>query len=287
MHKKINKKHNGIPVGFPVEKINLFSIIYVLYINLTFFCLLGTIAAYEKPETSYMLMFISTAISYFLLLFWFIEQCFICKISIQQIYRKSKSKISFISLILFQISNLFIFIPISRNITAVLASSSITSFSPLIINDVKNFFWYLNTLFLIPVTEELLYRFVFYNKIKNSIGLKWAIVFSSAVFAFFHFPNGYANVIYSFFLGFSYAIIYEYTGSIIITTLMHILNNSLANILYSIPNQILNNIFLLSDGKNSPGLTLVFTLSGIVFVILFLTKYTLKIIKKYKNSPFI
>lgn len=78
---------------------------------------------------------------------------------------------------------------------------------------------------LAPVAEEILYRGVLFRSCRNRIGVIPAALVSSAVFAGLHFYDGYGLVSVGIF-GFSCALLYSGTGSLIAVIALHLLYNT-------------------------------------------------------------
>ena len=82
-----------------------------------------------------------------------------------------------------------------------------------------------------PIGEEVFFRGLIYNMLKARTGVVPAIVLSGLCFALVHVaPLAIAPI---WIMGMILAYIYERTGSLTITILMHVVNNSLAFVLLS------------------------------------------------------
>lgn len=76
-----------------------------------------------------------------------------------------------------------------------------------------------------PVVEEVFFRGFAYSAIKKKVGVGWAILISSAIFALVHMN------LFSFlpvmWLGIAMAYLYEKTGSLIPSITLHVIHNSI------------------------------------------------------------
>lgn len=78
---------------------------------------------------------------------------------------------------------------------------------------------------LAPLAEEILYRGILFRSCRNRLGVVPAALVSSAVFAALHFYDGYGLVSVGVF-GFSCALLYSGTGSLVTVIALHMLYNS-------------------------------------------------------------
>ncbi len=76
-----------------------------------------------------------------------------------------------------------------------------------------------------PVAEEILYRGVLFRSLRNRLGVIFAALLSSAIFAILHFYGGYGLVSVGLF-GFSCALLYAATGSLTSVILLHMIYNA-------------------------------------------------------------
>ncbi|MBQ4536070.1 MAG: HAD hydrolase-like protein [Lachnospiraceae bacterium] len=77
-----------------------------------------------------------------------------------------------------------------------------------------------------PIAEELLFRGVIYGYMRRFMNLQLAIVFSSALFGFYHM--NLVQGVYAFILGCLIAYSYEYFGNFIAPVVMHVIANVLS-----------------------------------------------------------
>lgn len=86
----------------------------------------------------------------------------------------------------------------------------------------------LATIFLSPIVEELLFRGVFYNRLKIIVPTLFSVLISSLLFASLH---SYGSVISAFIFGLCMSILYIKTDNILVPMFAHFLNNLLAEII--------------------------------------------------------
>ena len=74
-----------------------------------------------------------------------------------------------------------------------------------------------------PIFEEILFRYVFYNRLKTKYSIKKSIIINSLVFAIIHISP--IKIIYAFILGIILNIYYEKYNNIKVPILIHISAN--------------------------------------------------------------
>ena len=89
----------------------------------------------------------------------------------------------------------------------------------------------LSTIFVSPISEELLFRGVFLNRLKLVVPTSFAVLITSILFGALH---RYGSVISAIVFGVCMCILYLKTHNILVCILAHFLNNLLAEILYYI-----------------------------------------------------
>jgi len=231
MEKKTGER-NKIPVGFPIEKINLFTIIPFILLCIGLLALVVPITFVAINGKSQLPWVIGRFMINIILLIWFIYQLRYNKIKFSSVYPKQKRKISFISLIFYITAEsvLILFVPIISVINY-LESSDVFIRSALNTGNENLFISVVGTVILAPFIEEIIFRLVIQNKIKAKYGAVKAIIFSSILFGLAHLPNSVENSINATIGGFIYAVVYEYTGSIKLSTFLHFFNNLISVIL--------------------------------------------------------
>ncbi|MBP3791719.1 MAG: CPBP family intramembrane metalloprotease [Methanobrevibacter sp.] len=88
-------------------------------------------------------------------------------------------------------------------------------------------FGLISTVLISPISEELLFRGVFLNRLKFVVPPLFAILISSLLFASLH---SYGNIISAFIFALCMAILYVKTDNILVPIFAHFLNNLIAEI---------------------------------------------------------
>ena len=89
----------------------------------------------------------------------------------------------------------------------------------------------LSTIIVSPISEELLFRGVFLNRLKLVVPTSFAVLITSILFGAMH---SYGSVISAIVFGVCMCILYLKTQNILVCILAHFLNNLLAEILYHV-----------------------------------------------------
>ncbi|MCI6265967.1 MAG: CPBP family intramembrane metalloprotease [Erysipelotrichaceae bacterium] len=76
-----------------------------------------------------------------------------------------------------------------------------------------------------PIYEEILFRYLFFNRLKKYFSKKKAILITTLIFALIHLSP--IKIIYAFFLGLILTISYEKYQTILAPVLIHIFANSI------------------------------------------------------------
>lgn len=84
------------------------------------------------------------------------------------------------------------------------------------------------TIFISPISEELIFRGVFLNRLKLIVPTLFAILISSLLFAALH---SFGNIFSAFIFAFCVAILYLKTDNIFVPVFTHFLNNLIAEII--------------------------------------------------------
>lgn len=92
---------------------------------------------------------------------------------------------------------------------------------------ISNFFEFVMTTItfavLPAVCEELLFRGLIFNGLKNKFNVSLSVIFSALIFALIHFSI--FQTVYQFLIGIVLALLVHFTGSIIFSMLFHFVNN--------------------------------------------------------------
>ncbi|MBR3155458.1 MAG: CPBP family intramembrane metalloprotease [Methanobrevibacter sp.] len=93
------------------------------------------------------------------------------------------------------------------------------------------------TIFISPISEELIFRGVFLNRLQLAVPVVFAVLISSLLFAALH---SFGSIFSAFIFGVCIAILYLKTDNIFVPILAHFLNNLFAEIIVVLdPNKIL------------------------------------------------
>lgn len=138
-----------------------------------------------------------------------------------------------------------------------------------------------------PIVEELVFREgIIRYLLRHGEHRKYAVLFSAVVFGLIHFNP--AQIPFAIITGIILGIIYVKSGSIIITSLIHILNNTVALIEMRLTDGTINEDHKLTEALGGPMLTwiyiIVFSALCIVFMKTFISKYRKKPAKSKKQE---
>ncbi len=87
-------------------------------------------------------------------------------------------------------------------------------------------FQLLGTGVIVPLCEELIFRGLMYNRLKDYVPVKWALIMSALAFGIGH--GNLVQGVYGFALGYMMAYLYENTGKLWVPVLFHIVANSVS-----------------------------------------------------------
>lgn len=90
------------------------------------------------------------------------------------------------------------------------------------------------TIFISPISEELIFRGVFINRLKLIVPTIFAILISSLLFAALH---SFGSIFSAFIFGICISILYLKTGNIFVAIFAHFLNNLFAEIIVVLDSQ--------------------------------------------------
>lgn len=88
-----------------------------------------------------------------------------------------------------------------------------------------------------PIYEEILFRYLLYNRLKNKYSIKKSLLITTIIFALIHLQP--IKIIYAFLLGLIINISYERNKNILAPTLIHISANTIVIFLYEYNTYIL------------------------------------------------
>ncbi|MDV8114573.1 type II CAAX endopeptidase family protein [Bacillus sp. BAU-SS-2023] len=119
---------------------------------------------------------------------------------------------------------------------------------------------------LIPIYEEILFRYVIFGYLKENYNIVCAVIGQALVFGFFHL--NIVQGIYTFLLGIALALVYMYSESLIGSIILHIVFN-----LFGI-------LIIPTLAASSPVMQYIVIIFGIVSLFISI----LKILKKYEYA---
>ena len=143
-------------------------------------------------------------------------------------------------------------------------------------------FWGLLTLIIVgPIAEELLFREAIAGEMLRRGANPWvAIVVSAIAFGVTHL--NLAQGLYALPIGFLFGVIYYKTGNIILTSLLHIVNNGIAAIqLYTMGEDAVDVSYAELFGSNLAACTIMVVL-GVLCIILMIEFWNSYYAKKSK-----
>lgn len=119
---------------------------------------------------------------------------------------------------------------------------------------------------LIPIYEEILFRYVIFGYLKENYNIVCAVIGQALAFGFFHL--NIVQGIYTFLLGIALALVYMYSESLIGSIILHIVFN-----LFGI-------LIIPTLAASSPVMQYIVIIFGIVSLVISI----LKILKKYESA---
>jgi len=278
---------------FPVEKIRLRRMIPYVILSaiiasgLILFQMIFTVGGYNLQIFDYVIPIVFSVI----INFWIGKQAKAENINFSQIYSPQKKKFPIHSLALFLIFKMSLVLSVGMAFTLpiLLGTNGIQNFKTNVLSVVNpiSICTIISLVIIVPIAEEKLFRLVLLNKLKSKIGLRWAIIVSSVIFGLTHCAGGIDKILITTFVGIFYAIIYVYTGSIKISTIMHAINNAIVILIEFIPPGDPNSveeIFLPNTLATNVlySITYVMMIVSATYVLHFFIKYTRKIAQ---NNP--
>ena len=113
------------------------------------------------------------------------------------------------------------------------------------LSQISGFLPILSTVIISPISEELLFRGVFLNRLNLVVPTTFAILVTSIIFGLLH---DYSNIISAVVFGICMCIIYIKTQNIFVCILAHFINNLLAEIIFFLDSENLiftNDVFII------------------------------------------
>lgn len=106
-----------------------------------------------------------------------------------------------------------------------------------------------------PIIEELIFRGIIYNRLKEITSIKASMIISTIIFALFHFEL--SQIFYAFLMGYLFVIIYEFYGNLKASIIAHMSANIVITLfIYNIINfSVINQL-------------IIYIISFVIFIIL-------------------
>ena len=103
------------------------------------------------------------------------------------------------------------------------------------LNNERLLFSILSSGILGPIIEELIFRGIVYNRLKEITNIKASMIISTIIFALFHFEL--SQIFYAFLMGYLFVNVYEYYGTLKASIIAHMSANIVVTLfIYSIIN---------------------------------------------------
>ena len=183
-------------------------ITYILsYVIIIIACLIYTLLGHDNLDN-----FISTTCSYFLLLFYILITIYLYKKNYRQ-----EPALSF--------KNYFPLIILGISLATFLNMIIFILFPPLNNTTISPLLSIISSGLIGPIYEEILFRYLLYNRLKKNYSVKKAILITTSLFALIHLSL--VKIIYAFILGLVLNIMYEKYNNILSPILIHIAANTI------------------------------------------------------------
>ena len=126
-----------------------------------------------------------------------------------------------------------------------------------------------SAIIIAPISEELFFRGVLFNRLKIRFGL----VVSSVIFGLCHFnyPDHFSHIIYTCIMGMTLCILYSRTDNLLLNMLVHSAYNLLSYLLVYTPLQ-----YLILGGEFSSLMGLIL-ISSLIFIPVYIIYFTYKL----------
>ena len=134
-------------------------------------------------------------------------------------------------------------------------------------------FEFFSAIIIAPISEELFFRGVLFNRLKIRKGFVFGLVVSSLIFGLCHinYPDHFSHVIYTCIFGMCLCILYSRTDNLLLNMLVHACYNILSYLVVYTPFQYL----LISDGFSAiVGLMLI---ASLIFIPIYIIYFTFKL----------
>ena len=130
-----------------------------------------------------------------------------------------------------------------------------------------------SAIIIAPISEELFFRGVLFNRLKISRGFVFGLVVSSVIFGLCHFnyPDHISHILYTCIMGMSLCILYSRTDNLLLNMVVHSVYNLTSYLIVYTPFQ-----YLLYSGEFS-GLIGLLLLASLIFMPIYILYFTYKL----------
>ena len=130
-----------------------------------------------------------------------------------------------------------------------------------------------SAIIIAPISEELFFRGVLFNRLKIRKGFVFGLVVSSVIFGLCHFnyPDHFSHIIYTCIMGMTLCILYSRTDNLLLNMVVHSAYNLLSYLLVYTPLQ-----YLILGGEFSSLMGLIL-ISSLIFIPVYILYFTYKL----------
>jgi membrane protease YdiL (CAAX protease family) len=130
-----------------------------------------------------------------------------------------------------------------------------------------------SAIIIAPISEELFFRGVLFNRLKIRKGFVFGLVVSSVIFGLCHlnYPDHISHVIYTCIMGMTLCILYSRTDNLLLNMVVHSAYNLLSYLLVYTPLQ-----YLILGGEFSSLMGLIL-ISSLIFIPVYIIYFTYKL----------
>ena len=130
-----------------------------------------------------------------------------------------------------------------------------------------------SAIIIAPISEELFFRGVLFNRLKIRKGFVFGLVVSSVIFGLCHlnYPDHISHIIYTCIMGMTLCILYSRTDNLLLNMVVHSAYNLLSYLIVYTPIQ-----YLIIGGEFS-GLMVLMLLASLIFIPIYIIYFTYKL----------
>ena len=170
---------------------------------------------------------------YFAVIVYFVFKLRDCKQEFRQDLTNIFDKVSFKLILLIVVANIFFsygMLYLSKYLITIPQVNQFISFNMISKTSFVVVGGYVAKLVISPISEELIFRGVIFNKLKTIVPITFAVLVSSLVFGSFH---NYGSMVSAVVFALCMCILYIKTENIIVPIFAHFLNNLFAEIIFT------------------------------------------------------